>query len=69
MTCMSCRSDNQAEFNSEINIHFPGLKGVDRPTVWVFPKLAVCLNCGLAEFVICKTELLQLSQIDDLRSA
>jgi hypothetical protein len=40
-----------------MGVHFPGLKNIDRPTVWVFPDLVVCLHCGLAEFVIPETEL------------
>ena len=48
--CKSCQSTNQRTFNSEINVHFNGLKGLDKPTVWVFPKLLVCLNCGFTEF-------------------
>jgi hypothetical protein len=45
------------EFTAEMGVHFPGLKNIDRPTVWVFPDLVVCLHCGLAEFVIPETEL------------
>jgi len=41
----------------EMNIHFPGREGLDKPTVWVFPKVLVCLDCGFAEFVIPKNEL------------
>jgi hypothetical protein len=40
-----------------MNIHFPGREGLDKPTVWVFPKVLVCLDCGLAEFVFPKNEL------------
>ena len=57
MSCKSCHSENQAEFNGEIAIHFPGLKGLDQPIVWVFPKLVVCLDCGFTEFAIPETEL------------
>jgi hypothetical protein len=39
-----------------MGIHFVGLKNVDKPTVWVFPKLLVCLDCGFTEFVIRDTE-------------
>ena len=41
----------------EIAIHFPGLKSIDEPVVWVFPQLAVCLNCGTTEFVVPEREL------------
>jgi hypothetical protein len=57
MSCNSCKSENQSNFNGEIAIHIPGLKGLDKPIMWVFPKLAVCLDCGLTEFVIRDTEL------------
>ena len=57
MVCKRCASDNQSAFNGEIAIHFPGLKGLDKPIVWVFPKLAVCLDCGLTEFTVPKREL------------
>jgi hypothetical protein len=64
MFCKSCLSENQRNFNGEIAIHFHGLKGLDKPIVWVFPKLLVCLGCGLAEFKIAETELRQLVEND-----
>jgi len=57
MSCRSCQSENQRHFNGELAIHFPAVKGLDKPTVLVFPKLMVCLNCGFTEFVIPKPEL------------
>jgi hypothetical protein len=62
--CKSCESENQVTFNGEIAIHFPGLKGLDKPIVWVFPKLLVCLNCGVTEFVVPETELRGLRKGD-----
>ena len=53
----SCQSANQSTFNGEIAIHFPGLEGVDKPIVWVFPKVLVCLNCGFTEFAVPEKEL------------
>jgi len=44
--CNSCASDNLAEFDSEVNIHFPGSRGLEKPSIFVFPKIIVCLNCG-----------------------
>ena len=56
MSCKLCQSQNQREFNGEIAIHSPGLKGLDKPIVWVFPKLAVCLDCVFAEFAVPENE-------------
>lgn len=49
MSCRGCQSANQRTFPTEMNIHFPGLKDSDKPTVWAFPELLVCLDCGFAE--------------------
>jgi hypothetical protein len=38
-------------------IHFPGLKNIDMPVVWVFPEVMVCSNCGTAEFAVSEAEL------------
>lgn len=64
MPCKSCGSANQRKFSAEMAIHFPKLKNIDNPAVWVFPKVVVCLNCGTAEFVIPETELRQLAKSD-----
>jgi hypothetical protein len=52
MSCRSCESNSQQEFGSEIIIHYSGLKNLDKPTVWTFPKLLICLDCGFAECVV-----------------
>jgi hypothetical protein len=57
MTCKGCVSNKQSLLNGEIAIHFPGLKGLNKPIVWVFPKLAVCLECGFTAFTLPETEL------------
>lgn len=62
MSCKACQSENQRKFSSEINIHFPGLKSLDKPTVWVFPELLVCLDCGFTGFLIEETELRLLAE-------
>jgi len=46
MSCKRCASDEVKTFNGELAIHFPGLEGLDKPIVWVFPKLVVCLGRG-----------------------
>jgi len=60
MSCPSCYSPMNSEFTAEINIHFPGLSGLDKPTIWVFPRLSLCLGCGSAQFKIPDAELKQL---------
>ena len=62
MTCKGCHSEKQRVFNGEIAIHFPGLEGQDKPIVWVFPKLMVCLHCGFAEFAVPERELQVLTR-------
>ena len=63
---MSCQPANRSTFNGEIAIHFPGLEGLDKPIVWVFPKLLVCMNCGFTEFVLPEAELQRLVENDAL---
>ena len=62
MSCKSCQSDNQRNFNGELNIHFPGRKGWDKPTVWVFPPVTICVNCGCGEFMVHGEPLQQLKE-------
>jgi hypothetical protein len=65
MPCSSCLSSNQAEFPAEINIHFPGCKNFTKPTVWLFPKVLVCLDCGASRFTIPESELAWLARTDE----
>jgi hypothetical protein len=60
MTCKRCACDKVKEFNGELAIHFPGLEGLEKPIVWVFPELVICLGCGLVQFVLSDEELAQL---------
>jgi len=62
MPCKSCGSTNQGKFTAEMAIHFPGLKNIDKPVVWVFPELMVCLDCGAAEFDVPEAELRHLAK-------
>jgi hypothetical protein len=57
MTCKGCQSDKQRVFNAEIAIHSPGLQGLKKHIVLVFPKLMVCLQCGFTEFTVPEREL------------
>jgi hypothetical protein len=55
--CTSCQSENQKTFTSEIAIHFPGLEGLNKPIVWMFPRISVCLDCGIAQFMVPERDL------------
>jgi hypothetical protein len=57
MFCKSCHSNNQRLFTAEMNIHFPPSDGWEKPTVWAFPEIVVCLNCGFTELSLSETEL------------
>ena len=57
MNCKSCGSDKLGNVSAEIALHFPGLQGLTKPIVWVFPEVFVCLNCGKAEFAVPETQL------------
>jgi hypothetical protein len=62
--CKSCGTVNRRKFIGEICIHFPGLKNIDKPLVWVFPEIVLCLDCGMAIFVVPETELRLLAKGD-----
>ena len=47
-----------------MGIHFPGLKDIDKPVVWVFADVVVCLDCGTVEFTVPEEELRQLAMGD-----
>jgi len=55
--CSRCSSECRKEFGGELAIHFTGLAGLNKPIVWVFPKLLICLNCGFTEFIVPEREL------------
>jgi hypothetical protein len=62
--CPSCGSVNQSRFPAEMGIHFNGAKNIDKPVVWVFPEIVVCLECGTAQFAVPETELRELARGD-----
>ncbi len=65
ITCPSCSSNNKRTLNGEIALHFGGgLRGLEKPIVWSFPKVLVCLDCGLAEFVLEDAPLKSLREND-----
>jgi hypothetical protein len=69
MSCPSCASGNQSQFPAEIIIHFTGLKNVNNPGVWLFPKFLVCLDCGFAHFNVPATELALLTAFPRVKGA
>ncbi len=64
MPCKSCSSVNEKKFSAEMGIHFPGLKNIDKPTVWVASEFVICLDCGAAEFAVPEEDLRQLANKD-----
>ena len=67
--CRSCQSANLKTFSAEMGIHFPGLKNLDKPVVWVFPSLVICLDCGFSEFVVPEEQRAKLNDIPKSESA
>jgi hypothetical protein len=61
MSCVLCGSGNEAQFTAEMVIHFSGLKNLDKPGVWLFPKVLVCLDCGSSQFTVRESELALLA--------
>jgi len=63
MSCVSCGSSNLVEFPAEVNIHYAALTNLEgQPGMLVFPKLSVCLDCGLSEFYVVASELALLAR-------
>ena len=56
MSCVSCASVNEAEMLSKMMIHFSGVRNIDHPGVLVFPKVSVCLDCGVSRFTVAEKE-------------
>lgn len=62
MKCPACASDNLGGFSAEVHIHFPHRENLDKPGVFLFPRVFVCLNCGLSSFTATESELRELGQ-------
>jgi hypothetical protein len=62
MYCLSCGSTKQTELTAEMMIHSRGLEHLDNPGVLLFPKIRVCLGCGLSRFTVPETELASLAK-------
>ena len=57
LCCKVCGSGNVQKLRGEIAMRVPGLKNIDKPVVWVFPDILVCMDCGIAEFAVPEDEL------------
>jgi hypothetical protein len=57
MRCVGCQSDRLNEFRSEIALHFSGRENLDKPHVFAYPKVIVCMDCGSSGFAVTETEL------------
>ena len=67
MSCTRCLSLHQTELNTEMNLHFRGLTFVGDPGIFVFPRVLVCLDCGLSQFVVAERELSQIVERNEKR--
>jgi hypothetical protein len=68
MPCKSCGSVSQNKFIAEMGIRSPGLENIGKPAVWVFPELVVCLDCGMADFVVPESEVRELRSFRERRA-
>ena len=60
--CKSCGSSKLAELTAEVCIHLPGLRGLDVDPIYAFPKLRICLECGLVQANLTEEELKQVRE-------
>lgn len=59
--CSSCGSAKLSKLSGEIALHFRGVQNIDKPAVFVFPEVVVCLDCGASNFLIPQQRLRTLS--------
>ena len=69
MACLSCSSLNIRINPAEINIHHPGMEGLSKPTVWAFPCLSICMDCGLTQFTLTLDQLCELTESNNRKEA
>jgi hypothetical protein len=50
MSCLLCKSSNEAEVGTELLFHFPGEQGLEKPGILLYPSVLVCLHCGFSRF-------------------
>jgi len=64
VSCGVCGSTHEQKFESEVTIHFPKLKDIDKNIIVLAPELLICLDCGRAEFVVPRGKLARLAEAD-----
>ena|SRR5215472_4554412 len=62
LPCKVCGSENVQKLRGEIAMRVPGLKNIDKPVVWLFPDIFVCMDCGIAEFAVPEDQLRMLAK-------
>jgi hypothetical protein len=60
MVCKAC-GGRQAQFPAEVCIHFSGIRQLDAASVFKFPTILVCLECGFSVFNISQADLALLA--------
>ena len=61
--CKQCGSSYGTDFATETCIHIPGPENLTVPTVFIFPRLEICLNCGaVSDFRIPTESLTELKR-------
>jgi hypothetical protein len=58
--CVECGSSNIKRFNAEANIHFAVERELTQASVFAFPRLLICLECGLMQGTLSESELRSL---------
>ena len=67
-SCISCGSTNLSKLSGEVALHFCGLRNIDKPAVFVFPEIVVCLDCSASNFAMPQPELRRLRSLNAVRS-
>jgi len=67
MACAVCPSQNEAEFATEMMIHFSDFDHHNNPGVLMVVTVSVCLDCGASRFSM-PTKELRLLREGDARS-
>ena len=64
MPCALCSSLNEAEFPTEMMLHFSGSNHPNNPGVLMVVPVLVCLDCGASRFKMPTKELRALREGD-----